>query len=120
MRIAWAALISMAALSGCGEIAGTAKLNQAATDAKRSGKPERACNTVTAVATGFGERNVTGLADGNLNLAIDAAKDQMAASGAKGFTVEGRRVKCEGYIDFGGAIGREHKCQATAQLCGKG
>ena len=74
---------------------------------------------VRALATGFGEQTVTGFAESNLNLAIDQAKDQMASEGAKGFAVEGRTVKCEFYIDFGGAAGREHKCHASAQLCGK-
>jgi hypothetical protein len=43
----------------------------------------------------------------------------MAPEGAKGFSVEERGVKCEFYIDFGGSVGREHKCHASAQLCGK-
>jgi hypothetical protein len=119
MRLGCVALIALAALSGCGEVAGTAKLSEAASSAKRpGGKPERTCRAVTALATGFGEQNVTGLADGNLTAAIDKAKDEMAADGAKGFSVSGRAVKCEGYIDFGGAVGREHKCHASAQLCG--
>lgn len=120
MRIACVALICLFGLAGCSEVAGTAKLTDAAATAKRAAKPDKTCNGVTALATGFGEANVTALAEGNLNVAIDAAKDRMAANGAKGFTVEGRRVKCEGYIDFGGSVGREHKCSATAQLCGKG
>jgi hypothetical protein len=120
MHLASLALIALAALSGCGEVAGTVTLNETASIAKRPGKPEKSCVAVTAMATGFGEPNVTGLADSNLTVAIDNAKDAMASEGAKGFTIEGRIVKCEGYIDFGGSVGREHKCHAAAQLCGKG
>jgi hypothetical protein len=80
---------------------------------------ERICTTVNAVATGFGKENVSNFAYRNLALVINGAKDKLAAEGAKGFKVEERRVSCEDYIDFGGAIGREHKCQATARLCGQ-
>ena len=118
MRLACVLLLVLVVLPACSELAGTAPLNGDVA-AKRLGVQEKTCRAVRAVATGFGERNVTGLADGNLDLAIDAAKDQMASEGAKGFTVQARAVRCEGYIDFGGAIGREHKCHASAQLCGK-
>ena len=118
MRLACIALIAIGALSGCSEMAGTAALGEAGA-AKPLGKAEKSCRAVRALATGFGERNVTGLAESNLSLAIDDAKDQMASDGAKGFSVEARAVTCEGYIDFGGAVGREHKCHASAQLCGK-
>ena len=87
--------------------------------AKPQGKPQL-CEDVKALATGFGKENVTGFANGNLDLAIDAAKNRLADKGAKGFKVSGRSVACEDYIDFGGSIGREHKCTARAQLCGKG
>jgi hypothetical protein len=80
---------------------------------------ERVCTTVNAVATGFGKENVSNFAYRNLALVINGAKDKLAAKGAKGFRIEERRVSCEDYIDFGGAIGREHKCQATARLCGQ-
>jgi hypothetical protein len=82
-------------------------------------KPET-CETVSALATGFGKEKVTVFASGNLDLAIDQAKNRLADKGAKGFTLRQRNVACAYYIDFGGAIGREHKCTATAQLCGKG
>ena len=119
MRLACIALIAIAALSGCSEMAGTAALGETGAGAQALGKREKTCRAVRAMATGFGEQNVTGLAESNLSLAIDDAKDQMASDGAKGFSVEARAVKCEGYIDFGGAVGREHKCHASAQLCGK-
>lgn len=118
MRLALIALIAVTALPGCGEVAGTTTLGQAAATKPRA-QLEKSCRTVRALATGFGEQNVTGLADSNLSLAIDQAKDEMASEGAKGFFVEGRTVRCGGYIDFGGAVGREHKCHASAQLCGK-
>ncbi len=119
MRVASLALIALTALSGCGEIAGTAALTETTASIAKPGKPEKACTAVSAIATGFGENTVTGFARSNLTLAIDKAKDEMAAQGAKGFTVEARTVTCEGYIDFGGVVGREHKCHATAQLCRK-
>jgi hypothetical protein len=90
--------------------------------AKLSGvKPAtpRTCEPASAVATGFGEKNVTGFADGNLNLAIDKVKDHLADKGAKGFSIEGRKITCTDYIDFGGSIGREHKCSASAMVCAK-
>ena len=78
------------------------------------------CESVKALATGFGRKKVSGFASGNLDLAIDQAKNRLADKGAKGFRVAKRSVACEDYIDFGGAIGREHLCTATAQVCGKG
>lgn len=120
MRFACVALVGLAGLSACGELAGTVKLNQAAARSELPAKAEKSCRAVTAIATGFGEQNVTGFAQSNLDEVIDRTKDQMAAEGSKGFTIEARAVKCEGYIDFGGAVGREHKCHASAQLCGKG
>jgi hypothetical protein len=80
---------------------------------------ERMCTTVNAVATGFGKENVSNFAYQNLARIINGAKDKLAAKGAKGFRIEEQRVSCEDFIDFGGAIGREHKCQATARLCGQ-
>lgn len=118
MRLGSLAYVALAALCGCGEVAGTVKLSETAL-ATRPGKLERTCTAVTAIATGFGEQNVTRLADGNLALAIDKAKDEMASEGAKGFSVEARTVKCGFYIDFGGVVGREHKCHASAELCGR-
>jgi hypothetical protein len=119
MRLGSFAYVALAALCGCGEVAGTVKLSETAAITTRSGKLEKTCTAVTAMATGFGEQNVTRLADGNLALAIDKAKDEMASEGAKGFTVEARTVKCAFYIDFGGLVGREHKCRASAELCGR-
>ena len=78
------------------------------------------CENVSALAAGFGKENVTGFANGNLDLAIDQAKNRLSDKGVKGFAVRNRNVACAYYIDFGGSIGREHKCTATAQLCGKG
>ncbi len=100
-------------------MAGTTPIRETGAVAEQPGKAERTCRPVRAMATGFGERNVSDFAEGNLSLAIDKAKDEMASEGAKGFSVEGRAVKCEFYIDFGGSMGREHKCHASAQLCGK-
>lgn len=79
----------------------------------------RTCEKASAIATGFGVENVTGFANGNLNLAIDKVKDHLADNGARGFSIEGRKVSCADYIDFGGSIGREHKCSATAMVCAK-
>lgn len=79
----------------------------------------RICEPVDAIAVGFGVENATQFAQGNLDNAINRAKDSLASRGAKGFAVEGRTVKCEDYIDFGGSIGREQKCRASAKLCGK-
>jgi hypothetical protein len=79
----------------------------------------KTCEQASAVATGFGVANVTDFANGNLNLAIDKAKDHLAENGAKGFSIEQRKVTCTDYIDFGGSIGREHKCSATAMVCAK-
>jgi hypothetical protein len=113
------ALLMLAALAGCGEIAATAPVNETSSIASPGGRVPRTCRPVTALATGFGEQHVTELATGNLTRAIDKAKDEMAAGGSKGFSVNGQTVKCVDYIDFGGAIGREHKCHASAQLCGQ-
>ncbi len=79
----------------------------------------RICESVQAIATGFGEENATRFAQGNLDLLIDQTKDRLAGKGAKGFSVAERLVKCADYIDFGGSIGREHKCRASAKICGK-
>jgi hypothetical protein len=105
-------LLGLAITASLAMIAGAA---QAAPAAKRT----QTCETVSAVAAGFGKANVTGFANGNLDNAISAAKDRLAGNGAKGFTVSKRAVKCEDYINFGGSIGREHKCTATAVLCGR-
>jgi hypothetical protein len=98
-------------------------LNVAA--AAQPGKPKtldkvETCESIKALATGFGQQKVSGFASGNLDLAIDQAKNRLAEKGAKGFRVMKRSVACEDYIDFGGSIGREHLCTATAQVCGKG
>jgi hypothetical protein len=89
--------------------------------AKKSRPPakERVCAPVEAVATGFGKETVTAFAFQNLSRAINSAKDQLASQGAKGFAVEQREVACVDYIDFGGSIGREHKCLAKARVCGQ-
>ncbi|WP_125461668.1 hypothetical protein [Rhodomicrobium sp. R_RK_3] len=79
----------------------------------------RICEPVQAVAVGFGLDNVTTFVQGNLDLAINEAKDTLASRGLKAFLVQDRTVTCEDYIDFGGAIGREQKCRASARLCGK-
>jgi hypothetical protein len=79
----------------------------------------RICEKASAIATGFGEPKVTGFASGSLDLAIDKVKDHLAIKGAKGFSIEGRKIVCGDYLDFGGAIGRERKCRATALVCGK-
>jgi len=111
-------IMPLLAVAGCGEGVGTGAL--AASGAPASAVPsDRICETVTAIATGFGEQQVTRFAFHNLNLSIDEAKDELARKGAKGFAVEDRAVRCMDYIDFGGALGREHKCRATARICGK-
>jgi hypothetical protein len=79
----------------------------------------KTCEKASAVATGFGVKKVTGFANGNLDLVIDRVKDHLAGDGAKGFSIEARKVTCTDYIDFGGSIGREHKCSATAMVCAK-
>jgi hypothetical protein len=103
--------------------AGALALAGTADAAKRHAKPasgkEQVCESVSALATGFGQDKVTGFAKSNLDLAINSAKDRLAGKGAKGFSISKRAVVCVDYIDFGGSIGREHKCTATAQLCGK-
>jgi hypothetical protein len=107
-----AAVILFPLLAGSGEAA-------PAKGAKTPAAKPEACESVSALAAGFGKDNVTGFANGNLDLAIDQAKNRLADKGAKGFTVRKRNVACENYIDFGGTIGREQKCTASAQLCGK-
>ena len=84
-----------------------------------AGKAERICQPVQAIATGFGTENATRFVQGNLDLAIDKAKDQLTQKGARGFSIEKRAVTCGDYIDFGGGIGKEQKCRATANVCGK-
>jgi hypothetical protein len=115
LRILAAALVALPLSLGAAEAAAT-KARKA--QPKQSAK-ERLCTPVEAVATGFGKANVTDFANRNLALKIDGAKDQLASRGAKGFKVEERKVACEDYIDFGGSIGREHKCRATARICGQ-
>lgn len=111
MPILIAALAALSGTADAAEVRGKGK-------AAASARPEL-CETVQALATGFGQDNVTTFANGNLDLAIDGAKNRLADRGAKGFNVRKRRIACTDYIDFGGAIGREHKCTATAELCGK-
>jgi hypothetical protein len=101
-------------------IAGNAEAQQARHAAAKSQAKPQLCEEVTAVASGFGKEKITGFANSNLDLAIDSAKNRLADKGAKGFKVAKRNVACQYYIDFGGPIGREHKCTASAQLCGKG
>ncbi len=105
-------------LAGCSEAVDQIPLTEVRMTAKKPPK-NRICEAVHAVATGFGEQNVTGFAQNNLDVAIDKAKDRLSSEGAKGFSIEARRVACEGYIDFGGSLGREHKCRATAKVCGQ-
>jgi len=107
----FAALAAFGGYSGTAQSASTAKLRKA--------PPARTCQQASAVATGFGVENATTFASGNLDLAIDKAKDQLAGKGAKGFSIKDRKVSCSDYIDFGGALGREQKCQATALVCGQ-
>ena len=110
-RLAIASAMTLfTALAGSGEAA-------PAKGTKTVAKPE-SCESVSALAAGFGKENVTGFANGNLDLAIDQAKNRLADKGVKGFSVRKRNVACENYIDFGGTLGREHKCTASAQLCG--
>lgn len=111
-RLAIVAAITLFPLLAGGGEAAPAK------GAKPAAKPE-ACESVSALAAGFGKEKITGFANGNLDLAIDQAKNRLADKGVKGFAVRKRIVACADYIDFGGTIGREHKCTASAQLCGK-
>lgn len=113
LAIIVAALAASVALAGPTLAQSTKKAPAKATRAET-------CETVKALAAGFGKEKVTGFANGNLDVALNDAKNRLADKGAKGFKVGKRRVACENYIDFGGAIGREHKCTATAQLCGRG
>lgn len=115
LRFGMAAML-FAILAACTDVSATAPLVTGSTAEPAS---DRICETVQAVATGFGEANVTGFAQSNLDIAIDKVKDGLSQKGAKSFSVEARSSRCEDYIDFGGAIGREHKCHASARLCGK-
>jgi uncharacterized membrane protein len=109
-----------AAFAALPMLAGSAAAQPVKAKPAKAAARTETCESVSALAAGFGKENVTGFANGNLDLAIDQAKNRLADKGAKGFTVRRRSVACENYIDFGGSIGREHKCTATAQLCGKG
>jgi hypothetical protein len=104
-----------------GAAVATAKTKAKARIAKKPppSAKERICTPVEAVATGFGKETVTAFAFQNLSRVINSAKDQLASQGAKGFAVEQREVACVDYIDFGGSIGREHKCLAKARVCGQ-
>jgi hypothetical protein len=113
------AAILIASLSVLAWQAESADAQQAQRRVVKAPSRTEVCEKVSALATGFGKENVTGFANGNLDLAIDQAKNRLADKGAKGFSVKKRNVACVDYIDFGGPIGREHKCTATAQLCGK-
>jgi hypothetical protein len=104
-------------------LAALAAISGSTADAKPRPKvpaaAQRTCEKASAIATGFGVSKVTGFANGNLDLAINRVKDQLSDKGAKGFSIEGRKVSCTDYIDFGGSIGRENKCSATAMVCGQ-
>jgi hypothetical protein len=110
----------VAALAALPFLADAAAAQQMRAKTPKAAAKSETCETVSALATGFGKEKVTGFASGNLDLAIDQAKNRLVDKGAKGFTVRKRKVACEYYIDFGDLIGKEHKCTATAQLCGKG
>jgi hypothetical protein len=107
--------------AGAAPVVAAAKTKAKARVAKKPRPPakERVCAPVEAVATGFGKETVTAFAFQNLSRAINSAKDQLASQGAKGFAIEQREVACVDYIDFGGSIGREHKCLAKARVCGQ-
>ena len=109
-------LAIIAVLTAFAAIVGSAEAQQ---QRHAAAKPQL-CEEVTAVAAGFGKEKITGFANGNLDLAIDAAKNRLADKGAKGFKIAKRSIACQYYIDFGAPLGREHKCTASAQLCGKG
>lgn len=113
-------LVIVAVFTASVAIVGSAEAQQARRAAAKPDTRPPLCEEVKAIATGFGKENVTGFANGNLDLAIDDAKNRLADKGAKGFKVTKRNVACQYYIDFGGSIGKEHKCTASAQLCGKG
>ena len=119
MRAALFLLIAVAPLSGCSEVAGTAAATGTAASIAGSGKPERACTAVSAIATGFGEKTVTGFAESNLTLAIDKAKDELAAQGAKGFTVDARSLSARAISISAARSGASINAHATAQLCSK-
>lgn len=116
LRIVAASLVALPLSLGAADAAAPKAARKA--QPKQPAK-ERVCTPVEAVATGFGKDNVTDFANRNLALKIDGAKDRLASQGAKGFKVEEQKVACEDYIDFGGSIGREHKCRATAKICGQ-
>lgn len=116
LRILAAALVALPLSLGAADAAAPKAAKKA--PPKQAAK-ERICMPVASVATGFGKDNVTDFANRNLARVIDVAKDTLAAKGAKGFKIEERTVACEDYIDFGGSIGREHKCRATAKICGQ-
>ena len=109
-----AVILLLAGLAACEEVP-----VQSLSGADARAPDGRLCEKASAVAVGFGEEKATGFAEGNLDLAIDKTKDKLAVEGAKGFSIEARKVSCAAYIDFGGAIGREHKCRASALVCGK-
>jgi hypothetical protein len=113
-------LAIIAAMAALPFLTGGANAEQAKAKALKAAARPEICEGVSALATGFGKEKVSDFANGNLELAIDQAKNHLADKGAKGFTVRKRNVTCEYYIDFGGSIGKEHKCTASAQLCGKG
>jgi hypothetical protein len=108
---------SIIALAACLAAAGFGTV--AAKPRPKAPAAQKTCEKASAIATGFGVKKVTGFANGNLDLAIDKVKDHLAGNGAKGFSIEVRKVSCTDYIDFGGSIGREHKCSATAMVCAK-
>ncbi|MGF1619209.1 MAG: hypothetical protein ACFCUR_01195 [Rhodomicrobiaceae bacterium] len=112
MIFAFTAAIGRAEATGTTQLGVSQSLSAAPADGK-------ACETVTVFSTGFGEQKVADFAQRSLDLAVLDAKDAMRKNGAVGFSSEDRRVSCEPYIDFGPAIGREHKCQATVKLCGQ-
>jgi hypothetical protein len=112
-------IVPLLAVAGCGDGVGAGALAASGAPALSGPSADRICETVTAIATGFGEQQVRRFAFDNLDLSIDEAKDELARKGAKGFAVDDRAVRCVDYIDFGGALGREHKCRATARICGK-
>jgi hypothetical protein len=75
------------------------------------------CRKLSSVAAFFGEERTKAYAETNLDRAIDDDKTRRTADGEVGFVVIDRKVACKEYIDFGGAVGVEHKCIASARLC---
>jgi hypothetical protein len=106
-------LLALAAIAGCVEATGAAKLGAS------QSVEGRICETVDAWATGFGEQKVADFAERNLNIVVLDTKDALRKKGAIGFSSNGRTVSCEPYIDFGPAIGREHECKARVTVCGR-